>query len=191
MRPLLQHASRSLRCNASFLTSTQPTLRPIRSILQTVSQSPSICLQCQYRASSLLAPGRQRGRTSSALEKIGQRSFSSHKPDAEKPIEPSPVANQTPSEPSQASKSTPQSTPPKDERPITSEGNIKRVPDEALPSHREGQRWNLSKRLTEFMDEVLPKLAVVTQKVNTYTGTDYSGIEALRREIKDQGMRWT
>jgi sensitive to high expression protein 9 len=35
------------------------------------------------------------------------------------------------------------------------------------------------------MDELLPKLAEVTQKVNTYTGTDYSGIEALRREIKE------
>ena len=37
------------------------------------------------------------------------------------------------------------------------------------------------------MDDILPKLAVVTRKVNTYTGTDYSGIEALKREIKDHG----
>lgn len=65
--------------------------------------------------------------------------------------------------------------------------NIARVPDEHLPSHRERQRWDLSKRFSEIMDEVLPKLAVVTQKVNTYTGTDYSGVEALRREIKEQG----
>ncbi|KAJ9669595.1 sensitivity to high expression protein she9 [Coniosporium apollinis] len=36
------------------------------------------------------------------------------------------------------------------------------------------------------MDELLPKLAIVGQKVNTFTGTDYSGIEALRREIKEQ-----
>lgn len=36
------------------------------------------------------------------------------------------------------------------------------------------------------MDELLPKLAVVTQKVNNYTGTDYSGIEALRQAIKEQ-----
>jgi sensitive to high expression protein 9 len=41
--------------------------------------------------------------------------------------------------------------------------------------------------MSEFMDEVLPKLAVVTQKVNTYTGTDYSSIAALKQEIKDQG----
>jgi sensitive to high expression protein 9 len=67
--------------------------------------------------------------------------------------------------------------------------NIARVPDEQLPSHRERQRWDLSKRFSEFMDELLPKLAVVTQKVNTYTGTDYSGVEALRHEIKEQGNR--
>jgi sensitive to high expression protein 9 len=65
--------------------------------------------------------------------------------------------------------------------------NIERVPDEHLPSHRERQRWSLSKRFSEMMDDLLPKLAVVTQKVNTYTGTDYSGVEALRREIKEQG----
>jgi sensitive to high expression protein 9 len=66
--------------------------------------------------------------------------------------------------------------------------NVKRVPDEHLPSHQERQRSNIEKRFTALMDELLPKIAVVTQKVNTYTGTDYSGIEALRREIKEQGM---
>lgn len=65
--------------------------------------------------------------------------------------------------------------------------NIARVPDDQLPSHRERQRWDFSKRLSELMDDLLPKLAVVTQKVNTYTGTDYSGVEALRQEIKEQG----
>lgn len=64
--------------------------------------------------------------------------------------------------------------------------HIARVPDEQLPSHRERQRWDFSKRLSELMDDLLPKLAVVTQKVNTYTGTDYSGVEALRREIQEQ-----
>ncbi|KAJ4990327.1 She9/Mdm33 family protein [Stagonosporopsis vannaccii] len=64
--------------------------------------------------------------------------------------------------------------------------NVKRVPDEHLPSHQERQRSNIEKRFTALMDELLPKIAVVTQKVNTYTGTDYSGIEALRREIQEQ-----
>jgi sensitive to high expression protein 9 len=65
------------------------------------------------------------------------------------------------------------------------------VPAEDLPSHKEGQRWDLSRRVSEMMDELLPKLAQVTQKVNTYTGTDYSSIEALRREIMDQGKQGT
>ena len=65
--------------------------------------------------------------------------------------------------------------------------NVQRVPDEHLPSHQDRQRSNLEKRFTALMDELLPKIAVVTQKVNTFTGTDYSGVEALRREIKEQG----
>ncbi|KAF1362802.1 hypothetical protein EJ07DRAFT_58156, partial [Lizonia empirigonia] len=64
--------------------------------------------------------------------------------------------------------------------------NVKRVPDERLPSHQERLRSNFEKRFSAFMDDVLPKIAVVTQKVNTYTGTDYSGVEALRREIQEQ-----
>ncbi|OAG10209.1 uncharacterized protein CC84DRAFT_1213559 [Paraphaeosphaeria sporulosa] len=64
--------------------------------------------------------------------------------------------------------------------------NIERVAADQLPSHHQAQRWDLSKRFQDLMDDILPKLAVVTHKVNTYTGTDYSGIEALKREIKDQ-----
>jgi len=85
----------------------------------------------------------------------------------------------------------PEPPPPEPEAPKKdqSQDTIARVPDEYLPSHQEKQRWSLSKRFSEAMDELLPKLAVVTQKVNTYTGTDYSGVEALRREIKEQGKQ--
>ncbi|EUC50579.1 hypothetical protein COCMIDRAFT_81611 [Bipolaris oryzae ATCC 44560] len=75
---------------------------------------------------------------------------------------------------------------PEQPKKAESQDTIARVPDEHLPSHRERQRWSLLKRFSDAMDELLPKLAVVTQKVNTYTGTDYSGVEALRREIKEQ-----
>jgi sensitive to high expression protein 9 len=37
------------------------------------------------------------------------------------------------------------------------------------------------------MDDLMPKLVLASQKINNYTGSDYSGIEALRREIKEQG----
>ncbi|KAF1990839.1 hypothetical protein K402DRAFT_297680, partial [Aulographum hederae CBS 113979] len=55
-----------------------------------------------------------------------------------------------------------------------------------LPSHREGQRWDLSKKFSQFMEEAQARVAIYSQKVNDYTGTDYSGIAALRQEIKDQ-----
>lgn len=38
------------------------------------------------------------------------------------------------------------------------------------------------------MDDLLAKAAIVSHQLNNYTGTDYSGIEALRREIHEQGM---
>lgn len=60
--------------------------------------------------------------------------------------------------------------------------------EEALPSKHQEQRWHLSKRVQERMDELLAKAAVVSHKVNNYTGTDYSGIERLRRDIIEQGI---
>ncbi|KAI5238334.1 hypothetical protein E4T42_09002 [Aureobasidium subglaciale] len=59
--------------------------------------------------------------------------------------------------------------------------------EEALPSKHREQRWQLSKRVQERMDELLAKAALVSHTVNNYTGTDYSGIERLRRDIIDQG----
>ncbi|KAJ9623271.1 sensitivity to high expression protein she9 [Taxawa tesnikishii (nom. ined.)] len=58
--------------------------------------------------------------------------------------------------------------------------------EEKLPSHRERQRWDLSKRFAPTMDDLLAKAAIVSHQLNNYTGTDYSGIEALRREIHEQ-----
>jgi sensitive to high expression protein 9 len=66
--------------------------------------------------------------------------------------------------------------------------HVHRVPDEELPSHRERQRWDFSKRFNVMMDELMKHLAEAGQRINNYTGTDYSGIQALRREIKEQGM---
>lgn len=56
-----------------------------------------------------------------------------------------------------------------------------------LPSQSEQQRWQVSKRTQNIMDDFLAKAAIFSQQLNTYTGTDYSGIEALRREIIEQG----
>jgi sensitive to high expression protein 9 len=58
--------------------------------------------------------------------------------------------------------------------------------EEALPSKHQAKRWQLSNKLQRRMDDFLAKAALVSHKVNNYTGTDYSGIERLRREIYEQ-----
>lgn len=189
MRPLLQHVLRSVFANAPIIAPSQ-TQSSIRNFVQSASNASSLCVQCQLRASSMSLPQREGTRLSahSSIPRPNQRFFSTSKTTREekKPSnvpEPSPETmpplrlNEVPP--------TSQTPPPKSEEV---KDNILRVPDEDLPSHREAQRWDFSKRLTELMDELLPKLAIVTQKVNTYTGTDYSGIEALRGEIKKQGI---
>jgi sensitive to high expression protein 9 len=42
--------------------------------------------------------------------------------------------------------------------------------------------------MNQLMDDLMPKLALASQRINTYTGTDYSGIETLRKEIIEQGI---
>ncbi|KAK4998515.1 sensitivity to high expression protein she9 [Elasticomyces elasticus] len=54
------------------------------------------------------------------------------------------------------------------------------------PSQMEKQRWLMSKRMSIFMDDMLAKATIASQHLNVYTGTDYSRIEQLRREITDQ-----
>lgn len=56
-----------------------------------------------------------------------------------------------------------------------------------LPSENEKQRWKLSKNTQKMMDDFLAKAAIFSQQLNTYTGTDYSSVESLRREIIEQG----
>lgn len=62
-----------------------------------------------------------------------------------------------------------------------------RAAQETMPSDIQKQRWDLSKRFQVVMDTVLAKATTAGHRVNQYTGTDYSGIEALRRAIIAQG----
>ena len=55
---------------------------------------------------------------------------------------------------------------------------------EALPSHQELQRSNISKRFSHLMDTVQSNVFVASQRLNDLTG--YSGIEALKRDIEIQ-----
>lgn len=58
-----------------------------------------------------------------------------------------------------------------------------------LPSETAARRWQLSEKTQKHMDDFLTKAAIFSQRLNNYTGTDYSGIEALRREIIEQGRQ--
>ncbi|THY15625.1 hypothetical protein D6D00_09264 [Aureobasidium pullulans] len=118
------------------------------------------------------------------------------------PVKSAPPIEQQPTEPAptpvsetleDAQKETPPvEEPVKTEAEIVSEKIEKMAKEEAvaaeqaLPSSQQAQRWHLSKRVQERMDELLAKAALVSHKVNNYTGTDYSGIERLRRDIIDQ-----
>ncbi|KAK3678054.1 sensitivity to high expression protein she9 [Recurvomyces mirabilis] len=55
-----------------------------------------------------------------------------------------------------------------------------------LPSYVEKQRWQFSKDTTQIIDRLLARASIAGQHINVYTGTDYSGIEALRNKITMQ-----
>lgn len=59
----------------------------------------------------------------------------------------------------------------------------------SLPSHTENQRWDYSKKMAKLMDELLVRASMASQHINAYTGTDFSGIEALRAEIVEQEQK--
>ncbi|KAF2771451.1 hypothetical protein EJ03DRAFT_29642 [Teratosphaeria nubilosa] len=52
-----------------------------------------------------------------------------------------------------------------------------------LPSQVEKQRWQMSRDMTIFIDGFLARASIAGQHINQYTGTDYSGIETLRKGI--------
>jgi sensitive to high expression protein 9 len=56
----------------------------------------------------------------------------------------------------------------------------------SLPSAFAHRRTEISRRMSHMMDNFLTKATLASQQINTYTGTDFSGIEALRTEIVAQ-----
>jgi sensitive to high expression protein 9 len=57
---------------------------------------------------------------------------------------------------------------------------------DSLPSAFAHRRTEISRRMSHLMDNFLTKATAASQQINTYTGTDFSGIEALRTEIVAQ-----
>ena len=145
------------------------------------SSRRSICIQCQCRA-SLARLSRDAIRKDSAFKPylpIQRRNWSSQhvlrRDDKTTP----------PSENSKSLDATTTSSSKTPDVPLNG-SSVHPVPDEDLPSHRERQQWTLTKRFNALMDSLLPRIALLSQRINEYTGTDYTGIEALRQEIKEQ-----
>lgn len=205
MRPLFQHASRTIVDFAALTAAKRAGPGyPSNAFLTELSRSSTVCIQCQFSVLSSRQFGTSRKPPSQSQPKFltHARNWSSSRPCLQE--KPPPREDPLPSreeQPLLQEEKLPQpaapdpSVPPREdlhptttpEPPIVDAEAVRRVPDEELPSHREKTRWDISKRFSRLMDELLPKLATVGQKVNTFTGTDYSGIEALRREIKEQG----
>lgn len=73
--------------------------------------------------------------------------------------------------------------------PLGDEANTPAASNSNLPSHKASQRSQLSNRASKVLDTLLLRASIASQHINAYTGTDYSGIEALRREITDQEQK--
>ena len=57
---------------------------------------------------------------------------------------------------------------------------------EDLPSHKEGRRSDVAKRFSHIMDHIQSNIFIAGQRLNDLTG--YSGIEALKKDIENQGQ---
>ena len=55
-----------------------------------------------------------------------------------------------------------------------------------LPSQEESRRSQVAKRFSHVMDNLQSNIFIAGQRLNDLTG--YSGIEALKKEIEDQGL---
>ena len=64
--------------------------------------------------------------------------------------------------------------------------NAKTIARNDLPSAEEGRRSQISKRFTHLMDHLQSNIFIAGQRLNDLTG--YSGIEALKKEIEQQGQ---
>lgn len=100
---------------------------------------------------------------------------SSQPPPPEENVETPPSQPETP----------PSSSPPSPDEPLSTPASR----SSSLPSAIEQQRWHLSRQFNTLMDTLLTKATLASQQINTYTGTDFSGIEALRTEIVEQEKR--
>ena len=71
----------------------------------------------------------------------------------------------------------------------TQSGDAAEKPRSDLPSQEEGRRSQISKRFSHVMDHLQSNIFIAGQRLNDLTG--YSGIEALKKDIEQQGRSST
>lgn len=150
-----------------------------------INPRPSICLQCQFRSSTRFPQQGVRRQISSRQFNIAQtRAWSSQQALRKDEKQQSPPTSDT-TKSLDPSLQTARSSTNLPNVPLNG-SSVRTAPDEYLPSHIEAQRWTLTKRFNKVLDGLMPRVVLLSQRINSYTGTDYSGIEALRQEIKEQ-----
>ncbi|KAH0569242.1 hypothetical protein GP486_000059 [Trichoglossum hirsutum] len=171
MPPLFEYFSR--RAFESTLAgvvrvSSRPTVNPFA----------STCLQCRRRAqfrqythnhphpSTLKTHGlRQREASGAPKSLSGSRPFSSLR--SSDPLAP------------------PSSTPSETLTKFKDDRQTAQFKRQDLPSQEEDRRSQVSKRFSRVMDNLQSNVFLASQRLNDLTG--YSGIEALKRDIEEQG----
>ncbi|KAG8623166.1 hypothetical protein KVT40_008142 [Elsinoe batatas] len=171
-----RHGSRNLLKAVDSLVASSSLARP--------KTSTWTCQSCR----SLIPPARQHGRLTDSRPAY-QRTFASSALRYDNKDTSSLRTSLPPSSPQPAPSAS--SIPPIAEAELPLDASTSRpLPatasdneHEKLPSHSQSLRSEYSKRFQAFMDDVLAKAAVAGQRLNTYTGTDYTGIENIRRQI--------
>lgn len=71
----------------------------------------------------------------------------------------------------------------------TNSSNAADMPRGDLPSQEEGRRSHMAKKFSHVMDHLQSNIFIAGQRLNDLTG--YSGIEALKKDIEQQGRSST
>ena len=165
MKPLLRHASKS---SIQYLSiSTASYLAPRPGLVRQVD-NPWVCQQCRHqsrslgRASTPYQKWAHGGRNPTIRPERAQIDYYNHR---------------------YASLS-------RQDRPSSGDvSSVSKAFQTELPSQEEGRRSHVSKRFTHLMDHLQSNIFIAGQRLNDLTG--YSGIEALKKDIEEQGKIYT
>ena len=143
---------------ASLLTIPAGKVSPSRACLVNQAAKPWICQQCYFSYGYRISLRLKMARLTSQLDRNQGLST--------------------------AKLRTPRSWFSTSPRCLANKGTIQ-TPRKDLPSEEEGRRSQTSKKFSHVMDHLQSNIFIAGQRLNDLTG--YSGIEALKKDIEEQG----